>query len=185
MFVPLFLRVEGKRVVVIGGGEIAARKARELARAGADVVVIAPELRADIGDASWTKRAYARGDLHGAWLAFAATDDADVQSRVADEARDERVFVVAVDDLENASAISPAVVRRGPITVAISSAGEAPALTRLLREIIEEILPDDRYVQIARDLRRTWRAESRPMGARFGELVEAFSRSRASARAAT
>ncbi len=172
MFLPLFLKVEGKRVVVVGGGEIATRKASELARAGADVTIIAPELHADLGHIAWVRRGYEDGDLRGVWLAFAATDDAEAQARIARDADRERVFVVAIDDPKNASAISPAVVRRGPVTVAVSSGGEAPALTRLLREIIEQILPDDRYVQSARELRRRWKREARPMGARFGELVQ-------------
>jgi siroheme synthase-like protein len=175
MFFPLFLRLEGRRVVVVGGGEIAVRKARELVTAGAEVTVIAPELHESVPpEATWVARAYERGDLHGAWLAIAATDDRTVQGRVAEEAAAQRTFVIAADDLEHTSALSPAVVRRGPVTIAISSGGEAPALTRLLREIVEQLLPEERYVQVARDLRRRWKAEGLPMRSRFAELVQAL-----------
>jgi uroporphyrin-III C-methyltransferase/precorrin-2 dehydrogenase/sirohydrochlorin ferrochelatase len=175
MFVPLFLRLEGKRVIVVGGGQIATRKAKELTLAGADVTIVAPDVAGEVPEgAHWIRRAFDEADLEGSWLVVAATDDSSVQRRLAQAAARLRVFIIAVDDLANASAISPAVVRRGPVTVAISSGGEAPALTRLLRELIEQLLPEDRYVEIARDLRRRWKREGRPMGLRFAELVQAL-----------
>ena len=160
MFYPLFLQLEGKRVVVVGAGDLAERKTRDLRDAGADVVA--------------TGERYEPGVLDGAWLVVSATEDASIRARVAADTSERSVFLLAVDDVEHGTAISPAVVRRGPVTIAISSGGEAPALTRLLREIVEQLLPEDRYVQIARDLRKRWKAEKRPMGSRFSELVAAF-----------
>jgi siroheme synthase-like protein len=175
MFFPLFLRLEGKRVVVVGGGDVALRKARELTAAGACLTIVAPDLAGEVPvGAHWVRGTFDEDTLEGAWLVVAATDDPKVQSRVAAQAERLRVFVIAVDDLANTSAISPAVVRRGPVTVAISSGGEAPALTRLLREIIEQLLPEDRYVEIARDLRQRWKRDARPMHSRFAELVDAL-----------
>jgi uroporphyrin-III C-methyltransferase/precorrin-2 dehydrogenase/sirohydrochlorin ferrochelatase len=172
MWTPLFLRFEGRDVLVVGGGEIALRKAGELARSGARVTIVAPECAGPLPDgARWLRRAFEPRDVDGAWLVVAATDDADVQRAVAIAAENARIFVLAVDDLANASAISPATIRRGPVTIAISSAGQAPALTRLLREIVERILPDETYVTAARTLRARWKRDRVPMKSRFPELL--------------
>ena len=84
------------------------------------------------------------------------------------------MFCVAVDDPPNASAYGGAILRRGPVTVAISTSGEAPALARLLREVLEQALPEESFVDAARALREKWRNEKTPMASRFGELVKAF-----------
>jgi siroheme synthase-like protein len=81
---------------------------------------------------------------------------------------------VAVDDPPNATAYGGAVVRRGPVTIAISTSGEAPALARMMREVLEQALPDEGFIEAARALREKWRAEKTPMTSRFGELVQAF-----------
>jgi uroporphyrin-III C-methyltransferase/precorrin-2 dehydrogenase/sirohydrochlorin ferrochelatase len=172
MWTPLFLRFEGRAVLVVGGGEIALRKADELARAGAHVSIVSPTCDGDLPEgARWVRRAFTPSDVVGAWLVVAATDDAGVQRAIASAANEARIFVLAVDDLANATAISPATVRRGPVTLAISSAGKAPALTRLLREIVEHILPDDTYVSAARALRVRWKRDRVPMRSRFPELL--------------
>jgi uroporphyrin-III C-methyltransferase/precorrin-2 dehydrogenase/sirohydrochlorin ferrochelatase len=161
VFYPLFLRLAGKRVVVVGEGELATRKADDLRSAEADVAIVAPS-------------DYGPNVLEGAWLVVSATDDAALRERIAVDASARRTFLLAVDDTDHTNAISPAVVRRGAVTIAISSGGEAPALTRLLREIVEQLLPEERYVEIARDLRKRWKAEGTPMGSRFAELVAAL-----------
>lgn len=177
---PLFLRLEGRAVVVVGAGNVAARKIDDLVEAGAAVTVIAnealPHVRelAERGAVSWNERSFRDDDLDAAWLVIAATDDPSVQRRVWEAAEKRRVFCVAVDDPPHSSAFGAAVVRRAPITIAISSSGEAPALTRLLREIIEQVLPEPEWVQAARALRERWKREKTPMGSRFAELVKAF-----------
>jgi uroporphyrin-III C-methyltransferase/precorrin-2 dehydrogenase/sirohydrochlorin ferrochelatase len=112
--------------------------------------------------------------MERAWLAFAATDDAAVQRHVSDAGQARRIFVVAVDDLPNGSAYSASVVRRDPFTIAISSSGETPALTRLLREIIEHVLPSEDWVTAARALREKWQTEKTPMSSRFADLLRTF-----------
>ncbi len=180
MLYPLFLKLDGRRVVIVGAGPAAERKIADLAAAGADVLVVALEATApvralaDRGAVRWEARAFAEGDLDGAWLAVASTNDADVQRRVATAADARRIFCVAVDDLPNGSAYSAAVIRRAPFTVALSSSGATPALTRLLREVLEQALPDEGWVDAARALREQWRAEATPFGSRFGDLVRAF-----------
>jgi uroporphyrin-III C-methyltransferase/precorrin-2 dehydrogenase/sirohydrochlorin ferrochelatase len=177
---PLFLRLAGRRVVVAGAGLVAERKITELVSTHAELFVVAPSatdavaaLSAD-GSIAWHRRAFEDRDLDGAWLVVAATADAAVQRRIADGCAERRIFCVAIDDVDNASAYSAAVVRREPFTIAISSSGESPALARLLREILEQMLPDTEWIEAARALRAKWRAEGTPMGSRFGELVRTF-----------
>jgi siroheme synthase-like protein len=180
VLLPLFLDVSGKNVLVVGGGEVAARKAQDLVAANARVCVVAPDVVAaieELGEASALvveRRRFEDVDVTDVWLVIAATDDEEVQRRVARAAERERVFCVAVDDPANATAYGGAVVRRGPVTIAISTSGEAPALSRLLREVIEQTLPDSNFVETARALREKWKAEGTPMKSRFAELVKAL-----------
>lgn len=177
---PIFLRLSGRRVLVVGGGTVAARKVRDVIAAGARVDVVALAASPDVerlaaeGAITLARRAFEERDVEGAWLVIAATNDGSVNAAVAAACEARRVFVNAVDDPPNASAYFGGVLRRGPFTVAISSKGEAPALTRLLREVLEAALPPDRWIAEARALRAKWKAEKTPMEERFGELVGAI-----------
>jgi len=173
---PLFLRLSDRPVLVVGGGTVAARKVESLVAAGARVTVVAPSVNDEVAAMPVTveRRAFVEGDVDGAWLVIAATNDSTVNAAVAAACEVRRVFVNAVDDPPNASAFFGGLIRRGPFTIAISSRGESPALTRLLREVIESALPPDRWIAEARALRRKWKAEKTPMDARFGELVDRF-----------
>jgi uroporphyrin-III C-methyltransferase/precorrin-2 dehydrogenase/sirohydrochlorin ferrochelatase len=182
LLLPLFLKLAGRDVLVVGAGAVAERKVESLLEAGARVRIVAPEATdglqrmAAAQRIAWAARAFEDADLDGAWLVFAATADAGVQQRVAAAAGSRRVFCVAVDDPANASAYSGAVVRREPFTIAISSSGATPALTRLVREVIEHVLPGDAWVERAKELRAKWIAEGTPMGKRFAELVREMAR---------
>ena len=180
MLLPLFLDLSGKDVLVVGAGAVATRKIADLVAVGAKVRVVAPRLTDELTTASAAagitveQRGFEERDVEGAWLVIASTDDAAVQERVAAASERARVFCVAVDDPPNASAYGGAIVRRGPVTIAISTSGEAPALARLLREVLEQALPDEGFVDAARALREKWKSEKTPMASRFGELVQAF-----------
>jgi uroporphyrin-III C-methyltransferase/precorrin-2 dehydrogenase/sirohydrochlorin ferrochelatase len=177
---PLFLKLQGRRVLVVGGGAVAERKVAALLETEAVVRVVAPEatplLRdlAAAGRVAWLGRSFEEADVDGAWLIVAATDDASVQTRVAAAGHARATFVLAVDDPSHASAYGGAVVRRPPFLVAISSSGATPALSRLVREIIESALPGDDWVARARELRARWKAEGMPMGERFAALLHDF-----------
>ncbi len=174
---PLFLKLAGKTVLVVGAGPVAERKVESLLEAKAQVRLVAPEATealkglAGEGRVEWRARRFEDADLDDAWLVFAATSDPETQARVGREATARRVFCVAVDDPPNASAYSGALVRRPPFTVAISSGGATPALTRLVREVIEHVLPGRAWVDHATRLRAKWVAEGTPMADRFAELV--------------
>jgi len=135
---PVGLVVAGKRCVVVGGGTVAARKAAGLVEAGADVVVVAPEISVEIRalPVEVAERPYREGDLDLAWLAIAATNDPEVNRRVHADGRARRVWVNAADDPEACAFTLPAVLRQGPVTVAVSTGGHSPALAGWLRDQI-------------------------------------------------
>jgi len=166
---PVFLKLRYRKVVLVGGGRVAAAKLEGLLAAGADVTVVAPHIDGRIREAAvaLVTRAFTPTDLDGAWLVVAAAPpDVNRDVRAAAEAR--RIFVNAVDDPDSASAFLGGVFRRGPVTVAVSTGGAAPALSGLLREALEAVVPDDveEWVREARALRRQQRADGVPLLAR-------------------
>lgn len=176
-FLPLFLRLRGRRVVVVGGGGMAQVRVRQLREVGAEVTVVAPEVRAEIVQPGVTliRRGFVDEDLEGAWLAVAAATPA-VNRAVARAAEARRIFVNAVDDPESASAYAAGVVRRAGVTVAVSTEGKAPALTSLLRDGIEALLPEQlgAWVERAEALRLRWKREAVAMGDRRPLLLRAL-----------
>ena len=178
---PLFVKLTARPVVVVGGGPVAAGKLQQLLAAGATVRVVAPELCGAIaaavasGQVSFDQRPFAPADLNGAWLAVAAAPP-EVNRAVAAAAEERRVFVNAVDDPPNASAYLSGVVRRDGVTIAISTDGAAPALTSLLREAIDALLPRDlgAWMTAARTERTRWRREGVAMHARKPRLLRAL-----------
>jgi siroheme synthase-like protein len=176
---PLFLKLSGRRVVLVGGGRVAAAKLPGLAASGARVTVVAPEVRHEVLSAGVevVRRAFAAPDLDGAWLAVAAAPP-EVNAAVAAAAEERRVFVNAVDDAARASAYTGGVLRRGGVTIAVSTEGEAPALAGLLREGLDALLPDDLagWIVEARALKERQRAERVPLGERRPALLQALNR---------
>lgn len=174
---PLFLRVEGRLVLVVGGGSIAERKVDELVKAQARIRVVSPQVtqelarRASAGDIEHIARSVVEADLDDAWLCIACTDDEAVQREVGRWCEARRLFCLAVDDLANATAYAGSIVRRPPFVIAISSSAEAPALTKLVRQVIEHVLPPDSFVARARELRRSWKQHKVPHDERFRALV--------------
>jgi len=172
---PAFLHLRSRRVVVIGGGPVAASKLEALLAAGADVTVVAPEVRPEIErpGVRVVRRAFEDADLDGAWWVVAAAPR-DVNKRVLAAADARRVFVNAVDDPEHATAYLGGVVRRNGVTVAISTDGRAPALAGLLREAFDAFLPGDldRWMAAADEARRRWKAQDVPMDERRPQLLQ-------------
>ncbi|MGH9459831.1 MAG: precorrin-2 dehydrogenase/sirohydrochlorin ferrochelatase family protein, partial [Vicinamibacteria bacterium] len=123
---PISLKVEGRRVLVVGGGNVAESKARSLLEVGALVHVVTPEIRFDIGHPNLTlvRRAFEPSDLEGCWLAISAAPP-EVNRAVSAAATERRIFVIAVDDPASATAYGVAVVRRAGVTFGISTDGAA------------------------------------------------------------
>jgi uroporphyrin-III C-methyltransferase/precorrin-2 dehydrogenase/sirohydrochlorin ferrochelatase len=172
---PTFLRLTGRRVVLVGGGRVAAGKLDGLLAAGADVVVVAPSIRAELERPGVTirRRAFDPADLDGAWYVVAAAPP-DVNRQVLAAAEARRLFVNAVDDPPNATAYAGAIVRRSDVTIAISTGGRAPALAGLLREAFEVWLPADldAWLAAADEARRRWREQAVAMERRRPLLLQ-------------
>jgi uroporphyrin-III C-methyltransferase / precorrin-2 dehydrogenase / sirohydrochlorin ferrochelatase len=176
---PVFLRFDRRRVVVVGGGTVAASKIPALLAAGATVTVIAPQVVRAIDRTRVTvvEREFEPSDLDGAWfVTAAATHDVNRAVREAAEARG--VFVNAVDDPSNATAYLGGTIARGGVTVAFSTSGQAPALAGLLREAFDELVPADigAWVERASLLSRQQRADEVPMPKRRPQLLDALNR---------
>jgi len=174
---PVFLKLAGRRVLVVGAGPVAASKIEGLLATGADVHVVAPDVRPEIvaSGVSIARRAFEPADLDGAWIVVTAAT-AEVNREVARLAEARQVFVNAVDDPPNATAYLGGVVRRDGVTLAISTAGHAPALAGLLREALDAVLPADvdRWLEAARTARARWLADQVPMEARRPLLLQAL-----------
>ncbi|MBP2194781.1 siroheme synthase CysG [Pantoea cypripedii] len=146
-YLPLFADLKNRPVLVVGGGDIAARKIELLRRAGAHVRVTARELGHElqalheIAAIEWIAQTFDAEQLEGVFLVIAATDNNALNSQVFDAANARHKLVNVVDDQPKCSFIFPSIVDRSPLVVAISSSGTAPVLARLLREKIEALLP--------------------------------------------
>lgn len=143
-YYPVYLNLRGRRCVIIGGGTVAEGKIGRLRESGAVVCLVSPDATPGIrrhvadGDVSWEQREYRHGDLEGAFLAIAATNSREVNRRIFEEAEERGVLLNAVDDPPSCSFIAPSIVRRGPVTAAISTGGVSPALARKLRESLQQ-----------------------------------------------
>ncbi len=155
-YFPLFADLHGRRVLVVGGGEVAERKVRLLLDAGASIALVAREVRAESLAPHWIAGEFDESQLDGATLVVAATDDPALNERVATTARARHLLCNVVDDAERSSFIVPAIVDRSPLVIAISSGGTAPVLARLARERIEALF-DESFGALAQ-LLEAWRA---------------------------
>ncbi|WP_411142889.1 uroporphyrinogen-III C-methyltransferase [Streptomyces sp. x-80] len=144
---PVGLRLSGRRVVVLGAGQVAQRRLPALVAAGADVLLISPsatpsvEAMADTGEIRWERRRYQAGDLAGAWYALISTDDPEANTAASQEAEDRRVWCVRADDAEAATAWTPATGRSEGVTVAVLT-GRDPRRSAAVRDAIVEGLRD-------------------------------------------
>ena len=177
---PAFLKLSGRRVVLVGGGRVAAGKLVGLIAEGAHVTVVAPEIVPEIErreGLTLLRRAFEPADLDGAWWVVAAAP-AEVNREVLTAAEARRIFVNAVDDPQHATAYAGGVVRREDVTIAISTDGRAPALAGLLREALDAWLPRDldRWMMAADEARRSWKEQGVPMEQRRPLLLETLNR---------
>jgi precorrin-2 dehydrogenase / sirohydrochlorin ferrochelatase len=145
-YFPVFLNLDKKKCVVIGGGKIAERKIRQMLKAGARVTVISPDLTHGLdklqaaGKIEYKKRKYKSCDTQRAFMVIAATSDEVVNKKVS---RDFHGLVNAVDMPKYCSFIMPSVINKGPLTIAVSSSGVSPAFSRTLRIELEDLISDD------------------------------------------
>ncbi len=161
MYYPIFLDLENRPVLVVGGGAVAERKVASLVETGARVTVVSPEVTpelqklANAGAVALRRRGFLPADLEDSILVITATDDAALQSEIAALAESNNIPVNTVDQPELCTFIVPAIVRRGDITVAISTSGSSPSLAAVLRARIEGIVTNDiaRVAAVMRSVR--------------------------------
>ncbi len=141
---PIFLKLEGRRCLVVGAGAVAEGKIRSLLQAGASVQVVAPEAVWQVkkwaweGTIGWIARRFQPQDLDGAFLVIAATSSPELNAQVFKEAKEKKALCNSVDDPEHCDFYYPAVVNRGDLQIAISTNGRSPALAQRLRQELEE-----------------------------------------------
>lgn len=150
MLYPIMYKIKDKRVVVIGAGQVALRKVKDLTQAGAYVVVIAPDINPQLEEfalanpsVTLVKREYQHGDCAGAALVFSATNNPDVNHKVFEEASTLNIPINAVDDPDNSSFYVPSFFTRGSLLVAVSTGGASPAMAAKVRRLIEQSIPQD------------------------------------------
>jgi precorrin-2 dehydrogenase/sirohydrochlorin ferrochelatase len=170
---PIFLDLADRPCVVVGGGPIAEGKVRGLLAAGGRVTVVSPTLTPALavlaaeGRVAHHARPYAAGDLAGATLALAASGDRAVSAAVLAEGRARGVWVNSADDPARCDFFLPAVLRRGALTVAVSTGGASPALTRAVRDELERFFPPELagLVEVVAAVRHDLRARAMPVSA--------------------
>ncbi len=144
---PMFLKLEGRNCLVLGAGSVGEQKIRSLLDCGAQIRVVAPTASAmvkewaDRGALTWSQRPFESADLDGAYLVIAATSDVEVNHRIYREARARQILCNVVDDPPHCDFYYPAIVRRGQLQIAISTAGLSPALAQRIRKQLEEEFP--------------------------------------------
>jgi uroporphyrin-III C-methyltransferase/precorrin-2 dehydrogenase/sirohydrochlorin ferrochelatase len=179
---PINLALDGRVVLLVGGGRVATHKARGLVESGARLRVVAEMVSLDLQAlAEWiaVRRFDPARDLDGVHLVVAAAT-AEANAQVTAAAHRRGLFALAVDHPEISSAQSPAVLRRGELTLAISTQGAAPALAGLMREALQALLPESaeasRWIELARAARVAWKREDVPHPVRRPLLVEALAK---------
>ncbi len=181
-YLPLFAKLDGRRCVVVGGGEVAWRKARMLLKAGARLFLVAPEVNREIAEAAengelvWINQPFRPEHLDATFLVIAATDNPLVNELVAKAADNRHILANVVDDTPKCSFIVPSIVDRSPLIVAISSSGQAPVLARLIREKLETLLPQHlgQMAKIAGQFRDTLKARVHSLSGRRKFWEQAF-----------
>lgn len=159
---PAFLKLDNKKCVVVGGGKVAERKLEYLSRIGANIVLISPiiservQSMVDSGALTWINRNYHEGDIKGASLVFVTTDDSKTNRLISNEASNSGILVNVADKPDECDFIYPSIVKRGDLTIAISTGGKSPAMSKKVREQIEACVgPEyEEYLELAGDLRK-------------------------------
>lgn len=160
-YYPVCLDLKNKRCVVIGGGTVAIRKAKRLVECGAEVLIVSPEIENCIKGIVWIKKGYEVSDLDKAFLVVAATDNPVINRRVSDDATKANILVNVVDSPELSTFILPALLNRGDLSIAISTAGKCPALSKKIRQDLEQQfgLEYAEFIEILGELRCKIQAE--------------------------
>ncbi len=179
---PIFLNIENMLAVVVGGGEVAWRKIKDLAEAGARIKIIAPSISKEINEFAGNNRnmveiigrEYNDGDINGADLVFSCTDNSELNKRIFTEARSKGIIINSVDDPENCTFLVPSSAKRGDLTVAVSTDGTSPAMAARLRRIFEDHIPHnmEEILDSLRDARKILQDNRNLSSGERGEILK-------------
>jgi len=177
-----FLDLRGRRVLVVGGGPVAARKAQQVGAAGARITLVAPHICREAeqavreADGEVLRRQYESEDVRGRWLVFAATDDPAVNRAVSEDARRAGIFCNVADEAELCTFQAPAAFRRGLLQIAVSTGGACPVLAARIRRRLESTYGEgyDAVMEGLTDLRRHYKAKYPGDRRRREEMINAF-----------
>ncbi|WP_431087285.1 precorrin-2 dehydrogenase/sirohydrochlorin ferrochelatase family protein [Paenibacillus sp. 8b26] len=161
-FVPISLNCKNKICCIVGGGRIAERKVKGLMESGAFITVISPNITPDLQvladhkQLHWVNRVYREGDLQGAFLVYAATDRREVNNTVAHEAVQRGILVNVADRSEDADFITPGIIRRGRLTISVSTSGAGPAVTSEITSALDTLFGSEYepYLDFMYDMRQ-------------------------------
>ncbi|SHF06479.1 precorrin-2 dehydrogenase / sirohydrochlorin ferrochelatase [Caldanaerobius fijiensis DSM 17918] len=148
-YYPIMLDLSNKKCLIVGGGSVAERKANDLLKAEACVTIISPKVTEGIENLYRERRVdlklreYQQGDLEGYFLVIAATDVPEVNEEIYAEACDRGILINTVDQKERSMFISPAVLRKGDLIIAISTSGKSPLLARKIKQFLDDVISDD------------------------------------------
>lgn len=148
-FFPLFFKLNGQKVLVVGGGSVAVRKVRQLLNFGAEITVISPELAEELQELvtknklKWIEREYSSSEAGDYSLVIATTDDNEVNLHIYNDSVSKNIPINIVDKPELCTVFFPSIVSRGDMTIAIGSDGRAPFFTRAVRKELEKLIPQE------------------------------------------
>lgn len=180
LYYPAFISLKGKECVVVGGGKVAERKVAQLLNSGGLIKVISPAISEVLSKHKAKRkiihieRRYRKGDLRGAFLVIAASSDREVNRAVSVDAE---CLVNVVDQPESANFIAPSVISRKPLTIAVSTSGASPAMSKTIREELEKLYPSDigRFLRFMKKMREKALKELSDKGVREGFLKKSAS----------
>lgn len=164
-YYPIYLDIENKPVLIVGGGTVALRKVETLLEYGALVKVVSPQIIPELQDmvskqkCEWIPREYAGEDIKDSLLVFSCTEKEEVNAQVARDAKAINVSINVVDDPDKCSFIVPSIMTRGDLTIAVSTGGSSPIVARQIRQELEEFYGDE--IRLYLDLLRFWRQEAK------------------------
>lgn len=162
-YYPIYIDLENKSVLVVGGGLVAYRKVKTLLNYGALVRIVSPKIVPDLKDmidgehCLWIPKEYSKEDIQDSVLVFSCTEKEEINARVAQDAKGNSRLINVVDDPDNCSFIVPSIMSRGDLSIAVSTAGSSPLVARQIRQELEGLYGDEMEVYL--DLLRTWRQE--------------------------
>ena len=162
-YYPIYIELEKKTVLVVGGGAVASRKVQTLLEYGALVKIVSPRIIPSLADmvdgdkCVWIQKEYSAEDIQDCVLVFSCTEKEEINARVAQDAKANNLLINVVDDPDKCSFIVPSILRRGSLTIAVSTAGSSPMVARQIREELEGFYGDEMKVYL--DLLHNWRLE--------------------------